>query len=88
MDVEIDFKKEETNSSSTDGSTESGTHIDMINYQLERSTHESTLQGEGVTEVRWQQLAVSDEGIRIHRKDYWEALIRCQPVIGLSCGKA
>jgi ubiquinone/menaquinone biosynthesis C-methylase UbiE len=65
-----------------------GSHIDVVNYQLERSTHESTLQGEGLTEVQWQQLAVSDDGIRIHGKDYWEALIRCQPVIGLSCRKA
>lgn len=64
-----------------------GTHIDVINYHLERSTHEKTLKSEGLTGIEWKELAVSADGVRIYGKDYWEALVRCQPVVGLHCTK-
>ena len=60
-------------------------HIEVINYHLARSTHETALNRAGFSNIQWHALAISPEGIDESGKDHWAAILNCQPVIGLSC---
>lgn len=62
-------------------------HIAVTNYHLEKATHETALQGAGLSQIQWHPVGVSDEGIEDHSKAYWTDILSWQPIIGLSCLK-
>jgi 2-polyprenyl-3-methyl-5-hydroxy-6-metoxy-1,4-benzoquinol methylase len=60
-------------------------HIEVVNYHLARSTHETVMGRAGLSKVQWHPLKVSRDGINESGETYWEAILHSQPVIGLSC---
>jgi 2-polyprenyl-3-methyl-5-hydroxy-6-metoxy-1,4-benzoquinol methylase len=64
-----------------------GSHIEVINYHLAKSTHEVTLLKAGLSQSKWHPVAVSTEGLDEYGHDFWTAILNCQPITGLSCVK-
>ncbi|MEO5583609.1 MAG: class I SAM-dependent methyltransferase [Saprospiraceae bacterium] len=64
-----------------------GSHIEVINYHLNRSTHDKALSQEGLGLIQWHTLEVSPEGNEEHGDEYWVNIKRCQPVIGITAMK-
>ena len=62
---------------------EDGSHIEVVNYHLEKATHEKALKRVGFSEIKWHPLALSPgaEG----SADFWKPLLETLPVIGLTC---
>jgi ubiquinone/menaquinone biosynthesis C-methylase UbiE len=65
-----------------------GSHIDVTNYHLEKQTHEAAFLKAGLTDVLWHPLELSPEGLQESGADFWEAILNCQPVVGISCIKS
>lgn len=62
-------------------------HIEVVNYHLEKESHEIALREAGLGEIQWHKTEVSPEGKEIHGPHYWEAILEEEPIIGLSCHK-
>jgi SAM-dependent methyltransferase len=62
-------------------------YIDVINYHLEKSTHEHAFEKAGLIHTQWHETSVSDEGKKKFNSTYWQAIVDYQPVIGISCEK-
>jgi len=67
---------------------DNGGVIDVVNYQLHRSTHIRCMEQAGFDEIAWNELGVSDDGKERFPGTYWDAILKHQPVIGLSCRKS
>lgn len=65
--------------------SEAGGSIDVINYQLHRTTHERCMAQAGFGDINWHAIRISEKGRELFPDSYWEALLKYQPVIGLSC---
>jgi len=61
-----------------------GTHIEVTNYHLAKSTHNMALQQGGLNNIQWHALEVSPEGLEEFGADYWANIKICQPVVGLT----
>ncbi|NAS14471.1 class I SAM-dependent methyltransferase [Poritiphilus flavus] len=64
-----------------------GSNIEVINYHLEKSTHETALKKAGLSNIHWHNVQLSPEGKEAFGMDYWKPILETQPVIGLSCNK-
>lgn len=64
-----------------------GSHIEVVNYHLEKKTHAIALEQAGLSDIDWHPTELSPEGASEFGVDYWEPILRSQPVIGLSCNK-
>ncbi len=62
---------------------EDGSHIEVVNYHLEKATHEKALRRAGFSEIKWHDLVLSPEAAR--DADFWKPLLETLPVIGLTC---
>lgn len=62
-------------------------YIDVINYHLEKSTHDLELKRAGLSEIQWHTAELAPEGIKKFGKSYWQHIDKTQPVIGLTCVK-
>ncbi len=62
-------------------------YIDVINYHLEKNTHDLELKRAGMSQVQWHATDLAPEGIKEFGKDYWRHIMETQPVIGLTCVK-
>ena len=65
---------------------EDGSHIEVINYHHEKTTHEMALQYAGLSNIKWHPLELYSELVNELDADYWKLIIDTQPVIGLTCG--
>jgi 2-polyprenyl-3-methyl-5-hydroxy-6-metoxy-1,4-benzoquinol methylase len=64
---------------------EDGSHIEVVNYHLEISTHDMALKQAGLTNIQWHPLELSSEIESEIDADFWKPIIDTQPVIGLTC---
>lgn len=64
---------------------EDGSHIEVVNYHLEKATHEKALKRAGFSEIQWHDLALSPEAGAAGDTDFWKPLLETLPVIGLTC---
>ena len=64
-----------------------GSHIEVINYHLEKTTHEIALKQAGLSNISWHPTELSQEGDNEFGTDFWRSILRFQPVVGLSCNK-
>jgi 2-polyprenyl-3-methyl-5-hydroxy-6-metoxy-1,4-benzoquinol methylase len=64
-----------------------GSHIEVVNYHLEKSTHEIALKQAGLSNIQWHDTELSAEGEEEFGTDFWKSILKSQPVIGLSCNK-
>ena len=55
------------------------------NYYLSRSTHEWAAQEAGLNSIRWYQIEVSPEGIKLFGKEFWQDFIDYEPIVGIEC---
>lgn len=62
-------------------------HITIINYHLEKDTHVQMLNEAGLSDVKWHPMVLSPEGEKEYGADFWKAILRCQPVVGLTGAK-
>jgi toxoflavin synthase len=62
-------------------------HIEVTNYHLAKSTHETALNRAGFSQIQWHSIAVSPEGVDEFGSTYWQAIVDHQPIIGLSALK-
>ena len=67
---------------------EDGSHIEVVNYHLEQSTHNTALKQAGLSNIHWHETTLSPEGKEEFGGDFWEEILKSQPVIGLSCTKS
>ncbi|BFP42064.1 hypothetical protein FGF1_29090 [Flavobacteriaceae bacterium GF1] len=65
-----------------------GSHIDVINYHLEKLTHEIAFKKVGLSNIQWHTIELSPEGKEEFGIDFWQPILETQPVIGLSCDKS
>lgn len=65
-----------------------GSHIEVTNFHLAKSTHQEALKQGGLDNIQWHLLEISPEGLEEFGADYWSNIKRCQPVIGLSATKS
>lgn len=65
--------------------SEAGGSIDVINYQLHRSTHERCMTQAGFSDIKWHRIRISEKGKELFPGSYWDALLQIQPIVGLSC---
>ncbi|MDZ4707823.1 MAG: class I SAM-dependent methyltransferase [Saprospiraceae bacterium] len=65
-----------------------GSHIEVTNYHLAKSTHNEALKKGGLDNIQWHALEISPEGLEEFGAAYWANIKRCQPVIGLSAVRA
>ena len=59
-------------------------HFDIVNYHLEKSTHNLAFEKIGMKKVNWHPVQLSPE-CKGADKTFWETIIQTQPIIGLSC---
>lgn len=59
--------------------------IEVENYHLSPTTHETVLKECGFREVCWHTPAVSPEGLADYGKEYWQVFLEHSPVIFLDC---
>lgn len=64
-----------------------GSSIDVTNYHIDRDVHEECFRDAGFEDIAWHPIEVSPEGVEGFGAEYWQTLITCRPVIGLSCRK-
>lgn len=64
---------------------EDGKHIEVINYHLEKATHEVALQFVGLSNIKWHPMELHNDSVNEIDADYWKSIIDTQPVIGLTC---
>jgi toxoflavin synthase len=64
---------------------ENGSHIEVVNYHLEKPTHEIALKQAGFTKINWHPLELSSVFENELDIDYWRSILDTQPVIGLTC---
>jgi len=64
---------------------EDGSHIELINFHLEKSTHEHCLESTGLSNLKWHPLELDPSIVNESSQEFWKALIESQPVIGLTC---
>lgn len=64
---------------------EDGSHIEVINYHHEKTTHEMALQFSGLSNIKWHPMELYSELVNELDADYWKPIIDTQPVIGLTC---
>lgn len=62
-------------------------YIDVINYHLEKQTHNSAFDQSGLINMRWYPTEVSVEGLDKYGQQYWDSFLNYQPVIGITCEK-
>lgn len=62
-------------------------HIEVVNYHLEKNTHEMALKQAGLSNINWHPTKLSPEADNVPGSDFWDAILDSQPVIGLSCNK-
>lgn len=60
-------------------------HVDLTNYHLSKNTHEKCFAASGLSNVIWDSMEMSPEGIALHDEAYWQDLITCEPVVAISC---
>lgn len=63
-----------------------GSHFDIVNYHLEKSTHKLAFEKIGMTTVNWHPVQLSPELKKDTDIAFWKTMIDTQPIIGLSCG--
>jgi 2-polyprenyl-3-methyl-5-hydroxy-6-metoxy-1,4-benzoquinol methylase len=64
---------------------EDGSHIEVVNYHLEKATHEMALKQVGFSNISWHPIELTPDLDVDTDADYWMPIIDSQPVIGLSC---
>jgi len=64
---------------------EDGSHIEVVNFHLEKSTHEYCLESAGLSNIKWHPLELDPSIADESSQEFWKALIESQPVIGLTC---
>jgi SAM-dependent methyltransferase len=64
-----------------------GSHIDLINYHLEKSTHEKCFAETGFINLSWHNMEISPEGIQLFGDEHWHDMLKCEPVTGISASK-
>jgi hypothetical protein len=62
-------------------------HVDLTNYHLSKNTHEKCFAASGLTNLIWHSMEMSPEGTALHDEEYWQDLLKCEPVTGISCAK-
>jgi hypothetical protein len=62
-------------------------HVDLTNYHLSKHTHEKCFTASGLTDVTWHNMEMSPEGIALQDEEYWQDLLKCEPVTAISCKK-
>jgi ubiquinone/menaquinone biosynthesis C-methylase UbiE len=62
-------------------------HVDLTNYHLSKQMHERCFKAAGLYNINWHNMEMSDEGASLFEETYWQDLIKCEPVIGISCEK-
>ncbi len=62
-------------------------HVAVTNYHLDKSTHEQAFAQAGLQDIRWHAMELSPEGESQFGADYWQEILKCQPVVGFSCRK-
>jgi ubiquinone/menaquinone biosynthesis C-methylase UbiE len=62
-------------------------HIDLTNYHLSKKMHERCLEAAGLTNINWHNMEISAEGASLFEEMHWQDLLKCEPVIGISCEK-
>jgi 2-polyprenyl-3-methyl-5-hydroxy-6-metoxy-1,4-benzoquinol methylase len=64
---------------------EDGSHIQVVNYHLEKTTHENAMKQAGLSNIKWHPIELSPEVDNELATDFWKSILSTQPVIGLSC---
>jgi 2-polyprenyl-3-methyl-5-hydroxy-6-metoxy-1,4-benzoquinol methylase len=62
-----------------------GSSFDIINYQLDRATHDQAFRSVGLTGVRWVPSEISPDGEASFGAQYWGVFLRDPPIILLEC---
>jgi ubiquinone/menaquinone biosynthesis C-methylase UbiE len=61
--------------------------VSVTNYHLERATYNRILESSGFTDINWYLMELSKEGEEEFSKDFWNVILKDQPVVGISCRK-
>ncbi len=61
------------------------TSFDITVHQLDVATHERELAAAGLTDVRWVDPEVSDQGAKEFGPGYWDTFLREPPIILIEC---
>jgi ubiquinone/menaquinone biosynthesis C-methylase UbiE len=64
---------------------EDGSHIEVVNFHLEKSTHAIALKQAGFTKIKWHPVELSPVFENEQDTDFWKDILDTQPVIGISC---
>lgn len=59
----------------------------FINYYWKKETYEEAFKKVGFKNIRWQEMIVSEEGIKKFGKKFWENYSEKTHIIGISCEK-
>jgi ubiquinone/menaquinone biosynthesis C-methylase UbiE len=62
-------------------------HVDLTNYHLSKNTHEKCFAASELINVKWHSMEMSPEGKALRDEEYWQDLLKCEPVVGISCKK-
>jgi ubiquinone/menaquinone biosynthesis C-methylase UbiE len=62
-------------------------HVDLTNYHLSKQMHERCFKAAGLTNINWYNMEISEEGASLFEETHWQDLLKCEPVIGISCIK-
>ena len=62
-------------------------HVDLTNYHLSKQMHERCFKAAGLTNINWYNMEISEEGASLFEETHWQDLLKCEPVIGISCNK-
>lgn len=65
-----------------------GSFIEVVNYHLEKNTHNYALEAAGLAGVQWQDLQLSPSALPANSMGYWNEILNSLPVIGISCIKS
>jgi 2-polyprenyl-3-methyl-5-hydroxy-6-metoxy-1,4-benzoquinol methylase len=62
-----------------------GSFVSVTNFHLEKATYQLALEQAGFRDVRWHDMRVSSDGLNQFESGHWDAFMRDQPVVGISC---
>ncbi|WP_353931854.1 class I SAM-dependent methyltransferase [Okeanomitos corallinicola TIOX110] len=67
--------------------TINGEKFSFDNYYLSRETYQRVFKSVGFTDVIWQNMVVSPEGIEESGQEFWQDYLDCMPHVGIECFK-
>ncbi|MEO1031412.1 MAG: methyltransferase domain-containing protein [Bacteroidota bacterium] len=65
-----------------------GSHIEVVNYHLEKTTHKKAMTQSGLSNIKWHPVELSPEAHNGSDNDFWQSIINTQPIIGLTCERS